>query len=39
MGGWQPERGNYTYGAEDIQVQLVFYSTFEPVFLPGGGPD
>ena len=24
--------------ADDIQVQLVFCSTFEPVDLPGGGP-
>ena len=23
-------RANYTYGPNDIQVQLVFYSTFEP---------
>ena len=23
---------------DDIQVQLVFYSTFEPMVLPGGGP-
>ena len=23
-------RANYTYGPDDIQVQLVFYSTFEP---------
>ena len=25
-----PRRSNYTYGPDDIQVQLVFYSTFEP---------
>ena len=25
-----PRRANYTYGPDDIQVQLVFYSTFEP---------
>ena len=31
-------RANYTYGPDDIQVQLVFYSTFEPMVLPGGGP-
>ena len=37
-GGRPPKRANYTYGADDIQVQLVFYSTFEPVDLPGGGP-
>ena len=35
-----PRRTNYTYGPDDIQarVQLVFYSTFEPMVLPGGGP-
>ena len=38
MGGRQPKRANYTYGADDIQVQLVFDSTFEPIVLPGGGP-
>ena len=27
------ERANYTCAADDIQVQLVFYSTFEPVDL------
>ena len=37
-GGRPPKRANYTYGADDIQVQLVFYSTFEPVVLPGSGP-
>ena len=26
------------YGLDDIQVQLVFYSTFEPMVLPMGGP-
>ena len=26
------------YCPDDIQVQLVFYSTFEPMVLPGGGP-
>ena len=31
-------RANYTYGPDDIQVQLVFYSTFEPMVLPWGGP-
>ena len=31
-------RADYTYGPDDIQVQLVFYSTFEPMVLPGGGP-
>ena len=36
-GGRPPKRANYTYGADDIQVQLVFYSTFEPVDLPGDG--
>ena len=25
-------------GPDDIQVQLVFYSTFEPMVLPGGCP-
>ena len=30
-------RANNTYGPDDIQVQLVFYSTFEPMVLPGGG--
>ena len=38
MGGRQPKRANYAYGADDIQVQLVFYSTCEPVVLPGGNP-
>ena len=37
-GGRPPKRVNYTFGTDDIQVQLVFYSTFEPVDLPGGGP-
>ena len=31
-------RANYTYCPDDIQVQLVFYSTFEPMVLPMGGP-
>ena len=26
---WQPKRANYTCGADDIQVQLVFYRTFK----------
>ena len=29
-----PRMANYTYGPDDIQVQLVFYSTFEPMVLP-----
>ena len=29
---------NYTYGADDIQVQLVVDSTFEPILLPVGCP-
>ena len=33
-GGRPPKTANYTYGADDIQVQPVFYSTFEPVDLP-----
>ena len=33
-----PSRANYTYGPDDMQVQLVSYSTFEPMVLPGGGP-
>ena len=33
-----PRGANYTYGPDDIQVQLVFYSTFETTLLPGGGP-
>ena len=33
-----PRRANYTNGPDNIQVQLVFYSTFEPMVLPGGGP-
>ena len=33
-----PRRANYTYCPDDIQVQLVFYSTIEPMVLPGGGP-
>ena len=32
-----PRRSNSTYFPDDIQVQLVFYSTFEPMVLPGGG--
>ena len=35
MGERQPRRSNYTYGPDDIQVYLVFYSTFKPVDLPG----
>ena len=31
----QPKRANFTYAADDIQVQIVFYSTFE---LVDGGP-
>ena len=38
MGGRQPKWSNYTYGPDDIQVYLMFFSTFEPVDLPGGGP-
>ena len=38
MGGRRPKRANYTYGTDDIQVQLVFNSTFEPMVLPWGGP-
>ena len=30
-----PRRADYTYDPDDIQVQLVFYSTFEPMVLPG----
>ena len=37
-GALLPRRANYTYGPDDIPVQLVFYSTFEPMVLPGGGP-
>ena len=33
-----PRRANYTYCPDDIQVQLAFYSTFEPMVLPMGGP-
>ena len=33
-----PRRANYTYCPDEIQVQLVFYSTFEPMVLPMGGP-
>ena len=33
-----PRRANYTYCPDDIQVKLVFYSTFEPMVLPMGGP-
>ena len=28
---------NYLYCPDDIQVQLVFYSTLEPMVLPWGG--
>ena len=38
IGGRPPKRTNYTHGPDDIKVQLVFFSTFEPVALPGGGP-
>ena len=38
MGGRQQKRSNYTYGLDDIQDYLVFYSTVEPVDLPRGGP-
>ena len=31
-------RANYMCGPDDIQVQFVFYSPFEPMVLPGGGP-
>ena len=37
-GGRPPKRANYPCGADDIQDQLVFYSTSKPVVLPGGGP-
>ena len=33
-----PRRANYMYCQDDVQVQLVFYSTFEPMVLPMGGP-
>ena len=33
-----PRRANCKYGPDDIQVQIVLYSTFEPMVLPGGGP-
>ena len=33
-----PRRANYTYCQDDIQVQLVFDSTFEPMVLPMGSP-
>ena len=33
-----PRKANYTYCPDDIQVQLVFYGTFEPMVLPGGCP-
>ena len=36
-GALLPRRANYTYGPDDIQFQLVFYSTFEPMVLPGAG--
>ena len=32
-----PRRANYLYCPDDIQVQLVFYSTLEPMVLPWGG--
>ena len=35
-GGRPPKRANYTCDVDDIQVQLVFYSTFEPVDLCWG---
>ena len=34
----RPRRANYMYCLDDIQVQIMFYSTFEPMVLPGGGP-
>ena len=33
-----PRRADYTYCPDDIQVQLVLYSTFESMVLPMGGP-
>ena len=35
-----PRRANYTYGpsSDDIQAQLMFYSTFKPMVLPGDIP-
>ena len=30
--------GRRTYGEDDIAVQLMFYSTFEKLVLPGSGP-
>ena len=33
-----PRRANYTYCPDDIQVQLVFCSTSEPMVLPRSGP-
>ena len=33
-GGRAPKRANYTYGTDDMQVQPMFYRTFEPVDLP-----
>ena len=32
------EKGQLHVGPDDIQVQLVFYSTSEPMVLPGGRP-
>ena len=31
------QAGRCTYGEDDIQVQLMFYSTFEVLDLPGSG--
>ena len=36
-GGPPPKRANYRCVQDDIQVQLVFYITFEPLDLAGGG--
>ena len=40
-GGRPPKQANYTvytHGADDIRADLVFFSTFEDLDLPGSGP-
>ena len=36
--GRLPKRISDTYGEDDFRVELVFYSTFEPLDLPCSGP-
>ena len=38
VGGRRPKREMDTYGPDDIRVDLMFFSTFEDLDLPGSGP-